>query len=246
MFSYLLLSAALSVAALPAPAASPASTPLTEIGHVKATASCAALATHANSAISSTLNNDLLISQTINDLRKVDLDLNGVSRMRGMNLLGNYARDLKAQALAGINEVKKLRELANASTDPEQQKALKAFADELGGALYRQKKVAMDMNGMLATFDKNEMLRPTAGEAGMGQMSEGTNDGALPKDFVLRSTGGSRTNPISAPGRQGLRAPASDTILAQYAATDFQTRIPEISNDEALAANYVAAAVSGC
>jgi len=248
--SYLLLAATLNAATV---TATPAPVPLTEIGHVKATASCAELALHANTAISSALRNDAVVGDTITKLQNVKLDGNPITRRNNLQAMGDLAKDLHGRAVSGIAEVKKLRAIAEKSTDPVQRKELKDFADELGGALYRQKKIAQDLNGLLAAYDYHDM-RPSSDEL--------TNNGMTADPSLV-----SRISPQGAPQQSAKKTDLSydpgsqlqpgqtgsvfnpahtDTELAEFAASDFMLRVPDITNDEALAANHAEGAVSGC
>ena len=230
------------VAAITAAAPQPQPTPtvqLKEIGHVRATAACAELAVHANSAISSALRNDLLLTQTIGKLHSVDLDGDPISRRNGLQDLGNLAKDLRAQAVSGDREVKRLRELAAKSSDPEQKKELKNFADELGGALYRQKRIANDLNGLLAAFDYHEMSKLDENTIQVNMMTVG-----VPTLQTDRPDQKAAQGPL---GRvNNIPVPPSDNVLAARAANDFEVRMADITNDEGLAAEHTAGAVSGC
>ena len=172
-------------------------------------------------------------------------------RRNGLQAIGDLAKDLHGRAVSGIAEVKKLREIAEQSTDPEQKKELKAFADELGGALYRQKKIAQDLNGLLATYDYHDMRMSNSDITSNG-MTENTpslvtntdSQSGVSTKYDLHYDPGSQL----APGKNGsvFNKPHTDTELAQFAASDFMMRVPDITNDEALAANHAEGAVSGC
>jgi hypothetical protein len=237
MLAYFVFMAAL-IGAAPQPSPSPAPA-LKEIGHVRATASCAELAVHANSAISNALRNDLLLTQTIGKLHSVDLDGDPISRRNGLQDLGNLAKDLRAQAVAGDREVQRLRSIAAKSNDAQQKQELKKFADELGGALYRQKKIANDLNGLLAAFDYHDMSKldentQKANQLTLGVPTLARND---PEQTAAQGPLGRVNN---------IPAPPSDNMLAANAANDFELRIPDITNDEGQAAEHTTGAVSGC
>ncbi|MFN2528074.1 MAG: hypothetical protein ABR584_05095 [Candidatus Baltobacteraceae bacterium] len=243
--SYLLLAAALNIATV---TPTPAPLALKEIGHVKATAACAELALHANTAISSALRNDAVVGNTIAKLQNLKLDGNAVTRRNDLQAMGDLAKDLHGRAVYGIAEVKKLREIAEKSTDAVQKKELKDFADELGGALYRQKKIAQDLNGLLATYDYHDM-RPSSDEL--------TNYGMTAQPLLVSRTSAQPASEQSSkntdlrsypsqPGHSVFDSSHTDTELAQFAASDFMLRVPDITNDEALAANHAEGAVSGC
>jgi len=234
MYAYLLVGALIAAAPQPSPA--PA---LKEIGHVRATAGCAELAVHANSAISSALRNDLLLTQTIGKLHSVDLDGNPITRRNGLQDLGNLAKDLRAQAVAGDREVQRLRSIAAKSNDQEQKRELKKFADELGGALYRQKRIANDLNGLLAAFDYHDMSKLDENTVQINMMTMGVpTTQKNPPDVTAAQGPLGRVNNIP--------KPPSDDYLAAQAANDFEVRIPDITNDEGQAAEHTAGAVSGC
>ncbi len=236
MFAYFFLAAITAAAPQPSPSPMPQ---LKEIGHVRATASCAELAVHANSAISSALRNDLLLSQTIGKLHGVNLDGDPISRRNGLQELGDLAKDLRAQAVSGDREVKRLRDIAAKSSDAEQKQELKKFADELGGALYRQKKIANDLNGLLAAFDYHDMSKldettQKANELTLGVPTLARND---PEQTAAQGPLGRVNN---------IPLPPSDNLLAAKAANDFEVRMADITNDEGQAAEHTTGAVSGC
>lgn len=244
--SYLLLAAALNAATA---AATPSPAPLKEIGHVKSTAACAELALHANTAISSAVRNDTVVGDTIAKLQNVKLDGNPITRRNDLQAMGELAKDLHGRAVSGIDEVKKLREIAEKSTDPVQKKELKEFADELGGALYRQKKIAQDLNGLLSAFDYHEMRMSPSDINQDGMNSDPSqvqvdNTPATAKKTDLRYDPGSQMQPSK--GTSVFNVNHTDSELAQFAASDFMLRVPDITNDEALAANHAEGAVSGC
>jgi len=242
MLAYLVLMAAVSGAS-PQPSPQPpppaAATTLKEIGHVRATASCAELAVHANSAISSALRNDLLLTQTIGKLHSVDLDGNPITRRNNLQDLGDLAKDLRAQAVAGDYEVQRLRAIAAKSRDPEQRQELKKFADELGGALYRQKKIANDLNGLLAAFDYHEMDKLDEDQQKANLMTVGV--ASLARNTPVETAAQGPLGRVN-----NIPQPPSDNLLAANAANDFELRLPDITNDEGLAAEHTTGAVSGC
>jgi hypothetical protein len=244
--------AALTVAVVSpvsSPTPKPVATPkpaLKEIGHVRASAACAEIATHANSAITTALRDDLVVSQTIAELRNVDLDDgNVIHRRNGLQALGDLAKTLTEQARAGDREVQRLRALAAKSTDPTQHVELKAFADVLGGALWRQQKIARDLNGFLAATDMRDMLTLDESQRQANIATVGVAD---PSNAVvpgeMRSSQYLNQNTEYALSARDPRVRTTDQ--ARYAASDFESRIPDISNDEALAADHIDGAVTGC
>jgi hypothetical protein len=251
MLDLIVLAAALSTVAAPTPQPSP--TPaLKTIASVRASARCADIITHANSAIDKTLNNDLVITQTITALRVYNLDdTNDIKRRNNLNALGDMAKTLMQQARSGDDEVKRLRDLAKKTKDkdPQEAKALEDFANELGGALWRQQKIARDMNGFLAYVDFHDMAQWSDADKNMNAAVFGVSDplAQAPRDFngintrsgndfwrpTVPHLGHDPTDPT--PGQQ-----------AKWAADDFQKRIPDIVLDENHAASNVDNALGGC
>lgn len=241
------IAAALIVAVIPPPAAAPtpaSSAPqLKTIATVRVSPRCASIITHANSAISTTLSNDQIIGQTISTLRLTNLDDgNAIHRNNGLRALGDLAKNLMQASRSGDDEVKRLRKLAADTKDPDSAKALKDFANELGGALWRQQKVARDLNGFLAYQDFHEMAQWDDAQKQMNQATFGVQDplSQPPDDF--HRTGA--PTPIPRLGHDSGDATA--TQQAKWAADDFQSRIQDIMRDENLAAGNIDGAIKGC
>jgi hypothetical protein len=215
-------------AAAPAPAPSSAG-PLKEIGHVRVSAACGNIVVHANSAISSALRNDATLARTVERLRTIDLEANPMSMHRGLMDLDRLAGQLRNDAVHGDGEVKRLRELSEKTTDPKRKAELRAFADSLGGALYRQKKAGADLSGFIAylqyrdmrsSFDDDKMMKATGPD-----------------------TGPRSTMPPAPPGVERTDTPNQ---MAVSAASDFESRLQDIAVDEGKAADHSEGAVSGC
>lgn len=254
MLQHTLVAAALTLAVLPAaPAAAPTPQPsatpaLKTIATVRVSARCAAIITHANSAIGTTLDNDQIISSTITQLRFQNLDDgNPIHHNNQLKALGDLAKNLMTQARSGDDEVKRLRKIASETKDPQEAKALKEFADSLGGALWSQQKVARDLNGFLAYQDFRDMTQFDEGQQKSNQAIYGVSD-----PLTQQPAGEVRS---AIPQVQGVPAPAAMghdpngptmTQQARLAADDFQKRIPVIMQDENLAAGKVDAAIAGC
>lgn len=247
------LAMTLAVMPVPPPAASPSPAPsatpaLKTIATVHASARCAAIITHANSAIATTLDNDQVIATTITKLRYTNYDSdNAMHHYQALNALGDLAGKLMTQARAGDDQVKRLRKLASETKDPQKAKALKSFADQLGGALWKQQKLARDLNGFLAYQDFRDAAKFDDSSRAMNQAVYGVSD-----PFARQPAGPVRSID---PASEGLPAPiamghdpneATATQQAKAAADDFENRIPAILNDENLAAGKVDAAISGC
>ena len=137
--------AALPPAPAPAPSGSPKPTPLTEIGRVRALPACVPIVAHANGAITQALDNDRTLGILTNNLHATDFDkLNSMQRRNTIEAMMKQAEQIRNASSAGDAEIKKLREYAVNSPDPQRKAELKAFADALGGALYRQNKAAAE------------------------------------------------------------------------------------------------------
>jgi hypothetical protein len=240
-----LLLAAVLVA--PSPTPTPASN-LKTIASVRSTSRCAEIITHANSAIGTDLNNDVVLGETIAALRFTDLDSNPLSRRNGLERLGDYAKTLMEQARSADDQVKRLRAIAATTKDPEQAKALKDFADELGGALWRQQKIARDLNGFLAYEDFVDMSKPSEGEQQMNEGNFGNTDPQtqLPVDAVRPVNEPIRTPEL--PWHIETTDPNQPTThdYAVAAARDFENRTAGIRTDENAAASHVDGALGSC
>ncbi len=246
MLDRMVLVAALTASALPSPAPSPQAPALKTIASVRASMRCADIITHANSAIDKTLNNDAVISQTITTLRLTNLDdSNDIRRRNNLNALGDLAKTLMQQARSGDDEVKRLRAMAKQTKDSDAAKALADFANELGGALWSQQKIARDMNGFLAYVDFHDMSQFSEADQNMNSAVFGVKDPLVqnPPEFNPARDGQPGWRPAA------LGHDATDPTpgqQAKWAADDFQKRIPDIVIDENHAAAHVEPALSGC
>ena len=252
MLHHTFVAAALIAAVLPAANTSPNPSPtpaLKTIANVRSSTRCATIITHANSAISTALNNDQIIGQTITTLRFTNLDDgNPIRRKKGLDALGDLAKSLMQAARSGDDEVKRLRKIAAETKDPDEAKALKEFADQLGGALWDQQKVARDLNGFLAYTDFRDMSTLDESQKQAMQGTVGVADpfnGEMPKEAQHYNGRGQADNNMPPMFGHDPRE-ATTTQQAKWAADDFQGRIPLIMRDENLAAGKVDAAISGC
>lgn len=252
MLQHMLVAAALILAVVPAPqAAAPtpqpsASPALKTIATIRVSPRCAAIITHANSAISTTLDDDQIIASTITQLRLTNLDDgNPLHRKHGLDALGDFAKRLMMQARAGDDEVKRLRKVASETKDPQESKALKDFADTLGGALWSQQKVARDLNGFLAYQDFRDMAQFDEAQQQSNEAVFGTADPLAHRTARLPDQA-ANGEPSAPPAFGHNPDEATATQQAKLAADDFQSRIPIILRDENLAAGKVDDAIQGC
>jgi predicted DNA binding protein len=215
----------------PAPASTARPTPLTEIGRVRTTPICTTIVVHANGAITSALDNDRTLAILTTNLRNTDFDrLNSLQRRNAIEDLMKQASAVRINGKLADNEIKQLRAYAQTSTDPERKAELKAFADALGGAIYRQTKVA------------NEFMRDVTIVQGREEAKEvrdiRNRDNPPPESAAMMSMGTQRAGVPDPPRsyNQVMRAVAADL-------TDLQTGIIA---DEGVAADHSIAATSGC
>jgi hypothetical protein len=224
-----LVAALLATSAISTPAPLPTPGALREIGRVRSSAACGNIVVHANSAIFSTLRDDATVSLAINRLRNLDLESSSLNLQKGIHELDRLANQLHDDSTRGVGEVKRLRDLADHTTDPARKADLTAFADALGGALYRQKKISLDLSGFVAYLQYHGMA---------GDSTQATPE-PLAGDFTAVT--GSAANYY-----QGSGKPQTPNELAANAATDFADRMQQIDADEARASDHAEGAVTGC
>ncbi len=215
----------------PAPATTHA-TPLQEIGRVRALPACTPIVVHANGAITQALDNDRGLAIMTNNLRTIDYDkLNLIGRRNAISAIEKQASDIRIAAGQADGEIKRLREYAVTSPDPQRKAELKAFADALGGALLRQKRAA------------NEVMKDIT-------IIQGRGDAAEARGILARDTGmadaspGTRDLVAARPGVAGTPASWNDTMRA--IASNLEERTGAIVADEGVAADHSIAATSGC
>jgi len=242
-------SPAASASAAPSPV--PSGAPLKEIIRVRASAVCSEFATHANSAIDSTTRNDIALGGLITTLRSSDFGTNELTLHQGMDRLHKFADAITKDWKDGEREVSILRDLAKKTTDPDEAAALKDSADSLGGALWRQRQVARDVDGFLSYLDARQM---SAADDTTGQMNQTLFGAADVHDENVRPNGQdtnvrAHLQPATNLGDVGLAndphlPSAADQALA--AARDFEGRLPAIIHDEISAALHVTNASDRC
>jgi hypothetical protein len=142
----------------PAPSSSVPPTPLTEIGRVRALPACVPIVAHANGAITQALEGDRALAIITTNLHNTDFDkLNSLQRRNAIDALLKQAGEIRKASKAADGEVKRLREFALNSPDPQRKAELKTFADALGGAIYRQQKAATEfMRGITIMRGRDE------------------------------------------------------------------------------------------
>jgi hypothetical protein len=234
----LLLPLVIGLAALdpvPAPSAAPSSaprpTPLTEIGRVRALPACVPIVAHANGAITQALDNDRTLAIISTNLHNTDFDkLNVLQRRNAIEALMKQAELMRVNSSAGDAEVKKLREYAVNSPDPKRKDELKTFADALGGALYRQKKAAV------------EFMRDITIMRGREEAQEARD--IMHRDNVVPPYAGAQA--VSALPSILPPPPTTYNKQMQYLGDTMDGLSASIAADEGRAADHSVAATSGC
>lgn len=233
----------------PSPSASPG--PLKEIIRIRSSALCTEFATHVNSAIGSAVRNDISLGSLIDTLRLRrtgdDLMDMGLRRKHAVDKLVEYADAVTKEWKDGEKEVNHLRDLAQKAVDPDEKAELKASADALGGALWRQRKVARDLDGFIAYLYAEEMRRGDHGEWHINDATEDTISNSPGEDHIravmARENGALPSMWSALPG--DYYAP-NDQVLSYRAARDFEERLPEIQRDEGTAAIHLLKANDNC
>jgi hypothetical protein len=200
---------------------------LKEIGRVTTNAMCTGIVMRANSAISAALRNDQTLTLAVATLRHVDLDThNEIDKQRGMREIDKVAAELRISAGNADGQIKKLREMSQQATDPVRKAELKAFADALGGALFKQNQIGNDLQRMVVIMDG----RDARAQAHADMMT------ILPQHSVLWQNAENK----------GVFDTHNYNQLASDAAKDVESRTLAISADESKAANHIVGAVNGC
>jgi hypothetical protein len=227
MLVSLILAVVLTAAATPSPELTSdpdAAGGLREIGHVYTSGACTAIATRANSAISSAIRNDQTVTIIVQTLRTVDLDAaNRITKINGLRELMQYATELRMSAEHAKKQVIELRKMAAESTDPVRKEELKTFADALGGAIERQRHIGGEMQGMLTRI---------AGRDSMADLYQ----------VIDR-------HPDQTPAWNWADVDFHTSVYNKMATNEanwLELQEPLISGDESKAADHVVGAVNGC
>lgn len=234
--------------ASPSPAPSPA---LKTIVTVKASAFCGAFAAHINSAITSAVNNDQTLGETITVLRSSDLSGTTLVRQREIHRLEDLSVDIYRRYRDGENEVKALRELAAKSSDPDEKRAVTDAANALGGALYRQHLVQIDLQGFVAYLYASDMASDFDDQTGANapdqtgyqytdeQYQPAITDYWFPPAYARERL----ISPVTLVGHQ---THDQEVEMAQAASDEFRSRLPAIFSDEMNAGSNIETASGKC
>jgi hypothetical protein len=220
--------ALLGTARPPIPAPSDPPTPLKEIGRVRASV-CSTIVVHANAAIDDALANDSDLRGLIVALTTADMDdATDLKKHNTYHDLELAAAKVRETALDGEGEVRRLRALAADSPEP-RKSDLKAFADALGEALYRQRMMAIDAQRLASVqHGREEKANDDARFA---------NDAAHYSRIAPRPT--QTEGPIAPP-------PPSIDKAFKLVAADFADRSKLVTVDEGVAADHGLGATTGC
>lgn len=236
-----------SAAAAPSPA--PTATPqLKEIAHVRSTSACGEVAAHANAAIGAALSNDAILDQTISLLRDRSLNGNAIERRNALERLTQLSNQLAARYGDGNAEVRRLRALADRAATPAAKANLMAFANWLGGALWRQKRIGRDLDGFIAALDAKDMAQFDGVPANLLDASSESstwNARSSPTDPMGSVALSVKLDPRSVTSPPQALQPTDDGA-ALAAAADFAHRVTAIQSDESMAASHASALDTGC
>ena len=209
----------------------PAPAKLEEIGRVRSLPACTPIVVRANSAISVALGNDSTLAILMTRLRNVDYDAsNVVGRKHVRDDLMAFSKRLHDAAVAGEADVRKLRELAAASPNPDRKAELKAFADALGGAIFRQKRVAFDLDRAVVVQEGRAAAAELRGSQGIQSITDDLSAGRT--TFNNQRTRGDTNSRFNGTLRD--------------LADDFTERAQLIAVDEGTAAEHSLGATTGC
>ena len=232
MLSLLPLVVALASDPTPAASTAPRPTPLTEIGRTRTAPICTTIVVHANGAITSALDNDRALAILTTNLKNTDFDKQSeIQRRNTIDAMLDQAGRIRQAGKAADDEIKKLREYAKASPDPERRAELKAFADALGGAIYRQTKAAKEFMADVAVM-------------------HGREEAAEARD--LKDNGpGSSSDTVAGAQLASSRArvpdpPKSYNQAMRTVAASLSDLATAIAADEGIAQDHSVAATSGC
>ncbi len=238
--------------ASPVPAASSAPVPaLHEIMRVRSSALCGEFASHANGAIDATTSNDSTLLTLVDSLGRTKMDDSRLAWNNELLKLERMSDEITRQWKTGEREVAQVRALAAKSTDPQEKLELTASANALGGALWRQRRIARDLDGFIAFMETDQMMTNTTAEGKANQMVFGVADPVHDPSFGdsvnLHNPGMSRgyAAPDTMPFPGDPNNPKA-SAQAMAAAKDFRRRMGPIGEDEIQAAVHVEQASEGC
>lgn len=245
--------AVLLALAAAAPSPSPTPEPLRTIVTVRTSPFCGAFATHVNSAIDSAVTNDRDLGSIILTLHASDLAGNDIQRRNEMQRLTTLADGMYRAYRSGEAEVNRLRDLAKTAKDKSEQTDIKASADALGGALYRQHLIQRDLDGFVAYLQAGDMRRDSDAEQTQNVALFGSPDAryaaahmdANGRELWLPPDAG-RSLEHNLVGLAGDESRGDDLELAAKASRDFQSRLSAILRDEVTAGGRIARANERC
>jgi hypothetical protein len=237
---------AIVLAVVTAAAPSPSPTPLLKtIVTVKSSPLCGAFAAHTNAAIGSAVQNDQNLGSTILTLRSTDLAGSSLDRVHELRRLSSLADSIYKQYRAGETEVNELRELAKQATDPDEKAELKAAADALGGALYRQHLIQRDLDGFVAFLQASDMMTDDNADGPRHPMTQDM-PGAAPQEMSAYWVPQLQNTIVHPPLSVGSESLDDDVTMAKAASSDFLGRMPAVMQDEMTAGGHIELAADHC
>ena len=220
--------AAATASAAPAPAAGREA--LREIGRVRAlTPFCKATIEHADAAVGTTLGNDARIAFTVANLKTIDLDTSMLAKLDGTKDLRTAFVALRAAAVRATEEAKQVAADADKAPTADQKAQLVGFAQALGGAASRQKRIADDLGSYIAYLDTH----PNVTQADRDQ-----------QEFDIQL----KQNQLGSAYRGDPRDYLTPTLneLAKAAAKSFEESSTAVAADESHASTFVEPAFGPC
>jgi len=248
MLAVLLMAAAASTSA---PSATPSAEPLKTIVTVKSSPFCGQFAKGANAAITSVVTNDAALGTLLYSLRTNNLAGSSLGRYGTLEHLTSIADAMYRQYRSGEAAVNQLRSLEAQATDEAEKAELKAAADALGGALYRQHLIQRDLDGFLAYLYAGDMRKDSEDMQSVNLGLFGSTDSRYDKNIVMNARSaetGLGVRPYVSPyaGLAGDETPEDDERYATEAMDDFRSRLPAIAGDEVNAAGHIETVATRC
>jgi hypothetical protein len=243
---FLAILAAVSASPSPSPAPTPA---LKTIVTVKSTSFCGEFAAHANAMIGSATENDATLGDLILTLKASDLAGSQLERRNESHRLISLGDDIYKQFRKGMAEAGHLRSMAAVAKSADERAALKASADALAGALYRQHLIQRDLDGFVAYLEAADMRNDSVAVNALEQDQNRSDTMSGP---WLLHHGYDYPNGVLAQSLQawnnlaGDESPREDVRMAATASRDFQRRLPSIVKDELTAGARFQVAASHC
>ena len=122
---------------------------------------------------------------------------------------------------------------------------MKASADALGGALYRQHLIQRDLDGFVNFLEASDMMTDDTTDGPRRPMTYDARE-SLPLETTalwIPSIANAVNNPPLLAGSESL---ADDVAMSKAASTDFQGRMSAVMQDEVTAGSHIELAADHC